>query len=126
MSEKTVNLTSFGFKYGIPEDAFFVFDMRCLPNPYWVDSMREMSGLDREVREYVFSSADAREYLDLIFNTIMKCLSVSEKDEHNVCVGCTGGQHRSVAAAVLLADKLTAAGVKCNLIHREEYRFTGR
>ena len=119
MSDKVVNLSSFGFKYGIPDDAFFVFDVRCLPNPYWVESMRDMSGLDREVREYVFASGEAREYLELIFQTIIKCLSMSAKTEHNVYVGCTGGRHRSVSAAILLATKLSESGIVCKVSHRD-------
>lgn len=59
-----INIVSFGFKHGIPNDADFVLDVRCLPNPYWVESMREKTGLDQEVYDYVFSFGDAQKLLE--------------------------------------------------------------
>ena len=123
MSEKTVRVISFGFKYGIPEDAEFVIDVRCLPNPYWEESMRDMCGLDRDVDVYVFSSKTSLDLLDAAERMILICLSATKKDEITVCVGCTGGQHRSVAFAERLGKRIGSAGYDCRTSHREEKRF---
>ena len=123
MSDTVVNILSFGFKYGLPSDADFIFDVRCLPNPYWVDEMREMSGFDEQVREYVFSDARSADYLASISRTVEIYLENTKKENVNVYVGCTGGQHRSVAFAIKLSESVGKLGYTVRTSHREEARF---
>jgi len=122
LSEIKVAILSFGYKYGIPINADFVFDVRCLPNPFWVASMREMSGFDREVRDFVFADSSADGYYNSILLTVKSYLDLTGKDTVTVCIGCTGGQHRSVAAAIRLFDDLSKVA-NCSIAHRESFRF---
>jgi UPF0042 nucleotide-binding protein len=94
-----VKLESFGFKYGLPADADFVFDTRCLPNPYWQADMREKTGKDTVVREFLDASIDVQQVVSDIYHLLQRWLPLFEKENRsylNVAVGCTGGQHRSV------------------------------
>ena len=126
MSEKTVSVLSFGYKYGIPDNAGFVIDVRCLPNPYWEEPMRDKCGLDADVDAYVFSEHTALDFLDSAVSMITACLSITKIDEIVVCVGCTGGQHRSVAFAERLGRRLRDSGYGCRTSHREKDRFLPR
>jgi len=104
-----VNLLSFGFKYGIPQLADNVFDVRFLPNPHFVPELKEKTGMDREVVDYIFQFDQTRETLSLIYDFIKFSLPNYEKEGKSYityAVGCTGGQHRSVAFAELLAKKV--------------------
>ncbi len=123
MSDKVVAVTSFGYKHGIPEDAGFIIDARCLPNPYWVDSMRDKCGLDADVDAYVFSDVNSAGFLESAFQMILSFLKITKTDEIRVYVGCTGGQHRSVAFAERLGKMLTGAGYDCRTSHREAGKF---
>ena len=104
-----ISVLSFGFKYGIPADCDLVFDVRFLPNPYYIEELRPMSGNDREVREYVMNNEKAREFLVkltemikfLIPNYIQEC-----KTQLVIGIGCTGGKHRSVTLANELYEAL--------------------
>ncbi|MDB4975275.1 MAG: putative ATP-binding protein [Myxococcaceae bacterium] len=103
-------VTSFGFKYGLPQDADLVFDLRYLPNPYFVAELRPQSGLDAAVRDYVLSMPEAAELLDDLTALLGKLLPryASEgKSYLTIGIGCTGGRHRSVAMAEALAARLT-------------------
>ena len=100
-----INIVSFGFKHGIPNDADFVLDVRCLPNPYWVESLREKTGLDQDVYDYVFSFGDAQKLLDKTISLLdfLNPLYIKEgKSQIVIAIGCTGGNHRSVAIAEAL------------------------
>jgi UPF0042 nucleotide-binding protein len=108
-----VNLVSFGFKHGVPMDADLVFDVRCLPNPHFVDALRPLTGRDRAVVRYMRRHPSTREFIDRLtaFLTFALPQYVQEgKSYLTVAIGCTGGRHRSVMLAEEL--KKTLAGVK--------------
>lgn len=123
MSDPIFVISSFGFKHGLPEDADFVFDVRCLSNPYWVDEMRDMCGLDSQVDEYVFADNGAIYLLKDIASVLKRFAALSGGKSKNVYVGCTGGQHRSVAFAERLYKLLSKEGISCTVSHREYERF---
>lgn len=118
----TVNVTAFGYKYGVPMDADLMFDVRFLPNPYYVDTLREKSGLDEPVRDYVFDSDISREFmkrlLDLI-DFLLPLYAEEGKFSLTVAIGCTGGRHRSVAVAQALGDHLREKGIHSVNINRD-------
>jgi UPF0042 nucleotide-binding protein len=102
-------IVSFGFKYGLPQDADLVFDLRFLPNPYFVSELRAHSGLEPRVASYVFGASEARELLDDLSTLLAKLLpryAAEGKSYLTIAVGCTGGRHRSVAMAEALAKRL--------------------
>ena len=117
-----VSIVSFGFKYGLPIDADMVADMRFLPNPYWVDELRPMSGLDEPVREYVRKQPRSKEFLDT-YEALLALLTDGfvheDKSFLTVAIGCTGGRHRSVTMAEALGERLRERGVKTQVIHRD-------
>ncbi len=118
----TVNLLSFGFKYGIPIEADHVSDVRFIPNPYWVPGLRELRGTDRAVAEYVFADANATEFVDRYFEMIRPVLrGYSSENKHftTLAIGCTGGKHRSVAIAERIGEQLRAAGHAVRVRHRD-------
>ncbi|WP_308289344.1 RNase adapter RapZ [Mumia sp. zg.B17] len=115
-------VVSFGFKYGIPVDADMVADMRFLPNPYWVDSLRPMSGLDPEVSEYVLGQPDALPFLDqyeALLATLTNGFVRENKRFLSIAIGCTGGRHRSVAMSEALGERLRAHDVRTLVVHRD-------
>ena len=117
-----VTVMSFGFKYGIPIEADMVLDARFLPNPYYVEALREKTGLDREVYDYIFQYADSQEFLQHLHRLIAFLLPryVEEgKSSFTVAVGCTGGRHRSVAVAAALAEMVRTLGHGADLVHRD-------
>jgi UPF0042 nucleotide-binding protein len=108
-----VNLVSFGFKHGVPMDADLVFDVRCLPNPHFVETLRPLTGRDQAVVRYMRRHASTREFIDRLtaFLTFALPQYVQEgKSYLTVAIGCTGGRHRSVMLAEEL--KRTLASVK--------------
>ena len=108
-SSLMINILSFGFKHGIPADADLVFDVRFLPNPYYIDELRPKSGNDREVREYVMNNDKAREFLAKLTDMIEFLIPnyVQEgKTQLVIGIGCTGGKHRSVTLANELYEAL--------------------
>ncbi len=113
---------SFGFKYGLPLDADIVNDVRFLPNPFWVPELRELSGLDAEVSDYVTELPAAREFLDRmagILDLVSDGYLREGKRYVTVAIGCTGGKHRSVAMAENLAARLVKVGVEVLVVHRD-------
>jgi UPF0042 nucleotide-binding protein len=113
---------SFGFKYGIPVDADVVLDARFLPNPHWVDSLREHTGLDSDVRQYVLDAPAADSFLteavrllDIMADGYLR----EGKRYVTVAVGCTGGKHRSVALAEEVAARLGAQDIESVVVHRD-------
>ncbi|KFJ06130.1 RNase adapter RapZ [Bifidobacterium tsurumiense] len=121
-STVSVHIFSFGFKYGMPIDADFVADVRFLPNPYWVPSLRELTGLDKPVSDYVLSSDGAVEFLDA-YEQALSCAieGYAKEDKHyvTIAIGCTGGQHRSVAMSEELAKRLRDRGLSVSVSARE-------
>lgn len=116
-----VNIVSFGFKYGIPRDADMVFDLRFLPNPYFVDALRPMSGKDRAVADYVFAEDFARQYRQKVLELLLFTLPLMEAEGRfrvTIGVGCTGGRHRSVAMAEDIYRKLKQADFPVAIEHR--------
>lgn len=104
----SVLIESFGFKHGIPADADFVFDMRCLPNPYWTVELRGLTGLDGEVREFLDAQQAFENMYDDVVAFLMRWIpeySSTHRSYMTVAIGCTGGQHRSV----YMVEKLAAA-----------------
>lgn len=113
---------SFGFKYGVPLDADFVFDMRFLPNPHWVPELRSHTGRETQVSEYVLSQPGAAEFLDGV-DTLLEPVIAGYLRENRryvtLAVGCTGGKHRSVAVAEALATRLASPDVATFVVHRD-------
>lgn len=122
-SEMVVNLVSFGFKHGPPLDADLVFDVRCLPNPHFVDRLRPLTGRDPKVVRFMRRHAATREYLDRLTTFLDFALPqyVQEgKSYLTVAIGCTGGQHRSVMVAEALKKSLAGAkNVRLRVKHRD-------
>ena len=117
-----VNVVSFGFKYGIPIDADLVFDVRFLPNPFYVEALRPLSGMDTPVQDYVLRSDTAQEFLQGLYSMVDFLLPQDAQEGRfalNIAIGCTGGQHRSVAVANALAQHLQEQGEDARLLNRD-------
>ncbi len=115
-------LESFGFKHGVPGDADFVFDVRCLPNPHWQTELRPLTGLDDEVRTYLEDQDDVIRMRADLLGFIERWLPAFEAEGRSyltLAVGCTGGQHRSVYMVDWLAHRLGEAGRQVRVHHRE-------
>jgi len=122
-TEMVVNLLSFGFKNGVPEDADLVFDVRCLPNPHFVDNLRPLTGRDRAVVRYMRRHPQTQEFIDQLTTFLLFSLPqyVQEgKSYLTVAIGCTGGRHRSVMIAEALKKSLARVkGVRLRVKHRD-------
>lgn len=108
-----VNVMSFGFKHGIPQDADLVFDVRFLPNPFYIDELKQKTGLDHEVQDYVMSYPEAHEFIDKLtdmINFLIPNYIKEGKYQLVIAIGCTGGQHRSVTLASELYNRLRDKG----------------
>ena len=117
-----VQVSSFGFKYGLPMEADLVFDVRFLPNPFYVPELRPLTGLDSGVRDYVFSGGQGEDFLHRLeeFVTYLLPRYVDEgKTSLVIAVGCTGGHHRSVAIAHALAQRLREKSWQVSEQHRD-------
>jgi UPF0042 nucleotide-binding protein len=116
------NVVSFGFKYGLPLDADLVVDVRFLPNPHWIPELRDLTGKDAEVRDYVLAQKDADDFLTN-YTHILEMIGAGYRRESKryltLAVGCTGGKHRSVAMAEELARRLRETGVQTTVTHRD-------
>ena len=118
----TLLFESFGFKHGTPLDADYVFDVRCLPNPYWQPELRPYTGLDAPVIEFMQRYDEVEAMFDEIRGFLERWLPRFEREDRSyltVAVGCTGGLHRSVYLVRRLADRFAAQGVKTQVRHRE-------
>lgn len=117
-----VTVLSFGFKYGLPPDADFVLDARFLPNPYWVTELRDQTGLQAEVSDYVLGQRGAGSFVETYARMVMATAPGFEREGKRyltVAVGCTGGKHRSVAIAEELARRLRELRVVAHASHRD-------
>ncbi len=121
----TVSVVSFGYKHGIPLESDLVFDVRFMPNPFYIPELREQTGLDESVRDYVFSFEQTRLFLDKLeelFRFLLPRYSEEGKTMLVVAVGCTGGRHRSVAIARELCERIEAMGYPVTENHRDVTR----
>ncbi|PKZ40622.1 RNase adaptor protein RapZ [Gardnerella vaginalis] len=121
-STVSVHIFSFGFKYGMPMDADFVADMRFLPNPFWVPELRDLTGKDKAVSDYVLKNPAAMEFLDSYEKALLTAIDgFAKEDKHyvTIAIGCTGGQHRSVAISIELAKRLKSRGLQVTVSARE-------
>ena len=117
-----VNVMSFGFKYGLPSEGDLIFDVRCLPNPFYVDELKKKTGLDAEVRDYVMNSPNSTELLNKLKDLIGFLVPLYQqegKSQLMIGVGCTGGKHRSVTFAELLYQFLSEQGCNVRVVHRD-------
>lgn len=108
-----INIVSFGFKHGIPQEADLVFDVRFLPNPFYLDELRHKTGLDKEVQDYVMAYPEAHEFLDKLTDMVSFLIPNYVKEgkyQLVVAIGCTGGQHRSVTLAGELFNRFRNQG----------------
>ena len=108
-----LNFVAFGYKYGIPADADLVFDVRCLPNPFYRPELKNLTGMDKEVRDYVMAQDESRALYKRIVDYLECTLPMYEKEgkaQLVVGLGCTGGQHRSLTFAILLAEYFEKKG----------------
>lgn len=122
----SVHCISFGFKFGIPMEADLVMDVRCLPNPFYVQELRPKTGLEPDVRDYVMENDETRGFLTRYTGLLDYLLPLYEKEGKSqlvVAVGCTGGHHRSVALAQYTCDYLAAKGVKASVTHRDMLKY---
>ena len=117
-----LQIVSFGHKHGNPSDADFVFDVRCLPNPYWEKELREQTGIDQGVINFLKSTPETSAIIDHIFAFLTEWLPAYKAENRSyitIAIGCTGGRHRSVYVAEQLAKKLTDDGSTVQLRHRD-------
>lgn len=123
--EMTVNLTSFGFKHGLPLESDLVLDVRFMPNPFYIEDLREKTGLDQGVREYVFGFQQTRDFmkrLEYLLAFTLPLYAEEGKTTLVVAVGCTGGHHRSVAVTHALAEFIRRQGYQVSENHRDMTR----
>jgi UPF0042 nucleotide-binding protein len=118
-----VTVLSFGYKYGIPMDADLVMDLRFLPNPFWIPELKDLSGKDADVRNYVLSQEGAEEFLDR-YHELLRLIGAGYRREGKryltLAIGCTGGKHRSVAISEELARRLADEdGMAVKVVHRD-------
>ncbi|MHB1518613.1 MAG: RNase adapter RapZ [Acidimicrobiales bacterium] len=124
-SAMRTSIVSFGFKHGVPLDVDLMFDCRFLPNPYWVESLRDHSGLEPEVREYVLGRPETSLFLEKLEDLLAMLIPAFQREGKSyltVAMGCTGGRHRSVVLAEALARRLDGGGLPAAVFHRDVER----
>ncbi len=117
-----IQCVSFGYKHGIPSDADLVFDVRFLPNPYYIDEMKDKSGLDNIVSDYVFDFPESNEFTTRLFGLLDFLIPQYHKEGKSrlvIAVGCTGGRHRSVAVTARLHEHIKSTGYNSSITHRD-------
>ena len=117
-----ISCISFGFMHGIPAEADLVFDVRCMPNPYHVPELREYTGLDQCVQDFVMShevSVEMRKKMFEMIDFLLPQYIAEGKSQLNIAIGCTGGRHRSVTYTQLLYKHLEKNGYKVRVLHRD-------
>jgi len=117
-----VNVMAFGYKYGMPMDADLVFDVRCFPNPFYIDELKYKTGNDKEVQDYVLQFPEARTFLDKLCDMMDFMIPLYEEEGKvsiTIAIGCTGGKHRSVTMTNKLADHLKEKGNKVEVSYRD-------
>jgi UPF0042 nucleotide-binding protein len=117
-----VSCVSFGFKYGTPTEADLIFDVRCFPNPFYIDELKHLTGLDLPVKDFVFAAESLQKFMKMLFEMIdfLLPLYIEEgKSQLVIAIGCTGGKHRSVAIAEALYRHLLEKSVRAAVNHRD-------
>lgn len=117
-----INVTSFGYRYGLPVDADIVFDVRFLPNPYFVESLKNYDGNHTGVKNYVLKNKESKQFLDKTLDLMSLLIPLYEKEGKvrlNIAMGCTGGKHRSVVMANKISSFFAAKKYKVNINHRD-------
>ena len=117
-----INISSFGFKYGIPTESDVMFDVRFLPNPFYVPSLKKLTGNNKKVKDYIFKSRLAGEFVDSahsLLNSMIQGYMDEGKYHLNIAFGCTGGHHRSVAVANAVAEEFKKDGMRVRVYHRD-------
>ena len=117
-----IQCKSFGFKYGADTEADLVYDVRCLPNPFYVEELKDKTGLDSDVRDYVMDSEESQVFLNKITDFIDYAVPLYAKEGKShltIAFGCTGGKHRSVTFAELISEHLKAKDYDCVSVHRD-------
>ncbi len=117
-----INLISFGFKYGIPIESDNVFDVRFIPNPYFIEKLKNTTGLDKETYDFVMSQTETKTFLDKIKPILQEMIPLYEKEGKSyltISVGCTGGRHRSVSVVEYLKNFIEGLGFEVKAIHRD-------
>ncbi len=120
-----VQVVSFGYSYGIPMDADLVMDVRFLPNPYWEPTLKEKTGLDKPVSDFVLNSEATQEFVDRftkLLDTVIPGYKNESKSYLTIAIGCTGGKHRSVALAEFIGGYIQGSGLKVVIKHRDVNR----
>ncbi len=120
-----VQVVSFGYSYGIPMDADLVMDVRFLPNPYWEPTLKEKTGLDKPVSDFVLKSEATQEFVDRftkLLDTVIPGYKNESKSYLTIAIGCTGGKHRSVALAEFIGGYIQGSGLKVVIKHRDVNR----
>lgn len=118
----TVNVMAFGYKYGMPMDADLVFDVRCFPNPFYIDELKYKTGNDKEVQDYVMSFPEAQKFMEKLNDMMAFMIPLYEEEGKvsiTIAIGCTGGKHRSVTMTNKLGDYLKELGMKVNVTYRD-------
>ncbi|MBQ0090449.1 MAG: RNase adapter RapZ [Prevotellaceae bacterium] len=121
-SKFSVNFSSFGFKYGIPSEADMIVDVRFLPNPYYVPSLKKLTGRNKKIKDYVFRSELADQFITMEHEFILSVVPgfINEGKYHlNIAFGCTGGHHRSVAIAEAMAEVMSREDFRVTVEHRD-------
>ena len=117
-----IQCKSFGFKYGSDRENDLIFDVSCLPNPFYDEALKEKTGLEKEVRDYVLSTEESREFLKKIIDFLEFSIPLyikEGKSQLTVAFGCTGGKHRSVTFAELVGNALKEKEYNCSIVHRD-------
>lgn len=120
--QQTITVLSFGFKRGLPHELDLCFDVRFLPNPFFVDGLRELSGRDAAVRDWVLAQPDTLRFIDKVDDMVAFLLPRFEQEGKTyitIAVGCTGGRHRSPTVAQVLGERLRVRGVDARVVHRD-------
>lgn len=121
----TIQCKSFGFKYGSDAEADIVIDVRCLPNPFYIEELKDKTGKNREVRDYILSFEESREFANKLIDFIDFSVPLYAKEGKSqlvIAIGCTGGKHRSVTFAELLFEHLSSNGYRVSTIHRDIFK----
>ena len=125
-SPMSITVVSFGFKYGLPQEADIVLDVRCLPNPFYVPELKNLTGLDQPVVDYVMKAEESKELLRRFESMLEYALPLYIKEGKSqlmIAVGCTGGKHRSITFARLLGEYCQKLGYFPNVQHRDIKRY---
>lgn len=117
-----IHVMAFGFKYGMPVDADLVYDVRCFPNPFYIEELKHKTGNDKEVQDYVMSFSSAQKFIEKLYDMMEFLVPLYDEEGKvslTVAIGCTGGKHRSVTMANLLADHLEKLNYSVDISYRD-------